>query len=164
MARRFEQIVVEAGGRFYLAKDSVISPQSFRASLGDEILARFFGLRAQLDPDGLLGGNLYRRLLGPLAREIEPRALEDGEVFSVGASLSGAVTASEPPSEREAEAATDSAPEAAVDSAPEPSAELAPGAVADPAPEPSAEPVSTASPEPATARSEPVPPTSQDQG
>lgn len=83
MSRQIERVVVEAGGRFYLAKDSLISPDTFRATLGDPILGHFFGLKERYDPDGLLGGNLYRRIFKPLAREVEPIVLEPGQVFEV---------------------------------------------------------------------------------
>jgi decaprenylphospho-beta-D-ribofuranose 2-oxidase len=52
--------VIEAGGRVYLAKDSRVSPESFRAMYPrvDEWLA----VRHRVDPDGVLRSDLGRRL------------------------------------------------------------------------------------------------------
>jgi decaprenylphospho-beta-D-ribofuranose 2-oxidase len=52
--------VLEAGGRVYLAKDSRVSPSSFRAMYPgvDEWLA----VRRRVDPDGVLRSDLGRRL------------------------------------------------------------------------------------------------------
>lgn len=83
MSRRIEALVVEAGGRFYLAKDSLLSPASFRESLGDEVLGHFFGLKRALDPDGRLGSNQYRRVIAPLHDQIAPISLAPGQTFSV---------------------------------------------------------------------------------
>ena len=54
--------VVEAGGRFYPAKDAALTPEHFRATF-DGQLERFAELRQQLDPDGVLTSALARRLL-----------------------------------------------------------------------------------------------------
>jgi decaprenylphospho-beta-D-ribofuranose 2-oxidase len=87
LGRRIEQVAVESGGRFYLAKDSMLAPSSLRASLGDEILGRFFGLKDALDPDGLLASNQYRRVLAPLRAHVPVLPLAPGEVFRVGPGL-----------------------------------------------------------------------------
>ncbi len=71
LTQRLNSIVVEAGGRFYFAKDSVISPEAWRKSLGDEVVGRFLGLKAKYDPDDLLGGNLYRRVIMPLKGQVK---------------------------------------------------------------------------------------------
>lgn len=63
---RLNRMVVEAGGRFYFAKDSVVTPEAWRASLGDEVIGRFFALKRKYDPDTLLQGNLWRRVMAPL--------------------------------------------------------------------------------------------------
>jgi FAD/FMN-containing dehydrogenase len=84
MGRRMQDMVVDAGGRFYLAKDSLVSGEALRASLGDEVLSRYLGLKAQLDPDGLIAGNQWRRVMGPVAKALEPHSFAEGEVFSVG--------------------------------------------------------------------------------
>lgn len=82
LGRRLERMVVESGGRFYLAKDSLVRGSSFRESLGDEILGHFAGMKARLDPDGLLESNLWRRLSRTLG-ELPIHHLSDGEVFTV---------------------------------------------------------------------------------
>lgn len=66
LTRAFNRMVVEAGGRFYFAKDSVVDPQSVRSSFGDRILRRFFALKRALDPRGLASSNLFRRVMQPI--------------------------------------------------------------------------------------------------
>jgi FAD/FMN-containing dehydrogenase len=58
------QVVVDAGGRFYPAKDSTLAPEPYAAALGPERLARFRTLKNRWDPEHLLQTNLSRRLLG----------------------------------------------------------------------------------------------------
>ncbi len=65
LVRTLGEAVVEAGGRFYPAKDAALPGELYRASLGEERLARFAGLKARLDPAGRLGSALADRLLGP---------------------------------------------------------------------------------------------------
>lgn len=65
MADELTEIVLQAGGRFYFAKDSLISPTAAARFLGEETLARFRQLKAQCDPQNLLQTELYRRLLTP---------------------------------------------------------------------------------------------------
>ncbi|KAF4409298.1 MULTISPECIES: FAD-binding oxidoreductase [Streptomyces] len=55
-----DEVVAEAGGRVYLAKDARLRPETLAAMyprLGD-----FRALRAQLDPDGVFASDLARRL------------------------------------------------------------------------------------------------------
>jgi decaprenylphospho-beta-D-ribofuranose 2-oxidase len=54
-------LVLEAGGRFYLAKDSTLRPSDVEAYLGPA-LARYRELKGQVDPEGLLTCDLARRL------------------------------------------------------------------------------------------------------
>lgn len=54
-----------AGGRFYFAKDSTLTPQAAAAFLGAEALGRFRAWKQRCDPENLLQGELYRRLLTP---------------------------------------------------------------------------------------------------
>ena len=68
-------LVVEAGGKFYFAKDSVAPPSAIRRSFGDDVLGRFFALKRKLDPDSLLQSNLFRRVFAPLEKAI-PRLEE----------------------------------------------------------------------------------------
>ncbi|MBM4424448.1 MAG: FAD-binding oxidoreductase [Chloroflexi bacterium] len=60
------EMVLQAGGRFYFAKDGTLRPEMAVLFLGVEALRRFRELKAQCDPQGLLQTELYRRLLcGP---------------------------------------------------------------------------------------------------
>ncbi len=47
-------MVVEAGGRFYPAKDGVIRPDHFQRAWGQERISRFQTLRDMVDPDRIL--------------------------------------------------------------------------------------------------------------
>ena len=55
-----DRLVVEAGGRVYLAKDSRV-PADVLAEMYPR-LAEFRKLRAEFDPDGMLASDLSRRL------------------------------------------------------------------------------------------------------
>ncbi len=61
LSHRLNDLVLEAGGRFYFAKDSTLRPQDAQAYLGAS-LDRFRELRAELDPGGLWTSDLARRL------------------------------------------------------------------------------------------------------
>lgn len=56
-------LVVDAGGRFYPAKDAVARPDQLLSTLGEEAIASFGALKARLDPQGLLSSELSRRVL-----------------------------------------------------------------------------------------------------
>jgi len=64
MLQDFDRIVLEAGGRFYFAKNSETSCETARGFLGDEVIARFKKLKKRCDPNNLLESDLYRRVLG----------------------------------------------------------------------------------------------------
>ena len=66
MLQEYDRIVLEHGGRFYFAKNSETSPETARAFLGEETIARFKKLKARCDPNGLLESDLYRRVFGEL--------------------------------------------------------------------------------------------------
>jgi len=59
--------VLEAGGRFYLAKDRLLTGAQYRRSLGDEAIDTFLGLKQRYDPDGVLQSDLFRRVFAPAA-------------------------------------------------------------------------------------------------
>jgi decaprenylphospho-beta-D-ribofuranose 2-oxidase len=58
----FDRIVLEAGGRFYFAKNSETSAETTRCFLGEETVARFLTLKKRCDPNGILETDLFRRL------------------------------------------------------------------------------------------------------
>ncbi len=58
----FDRIVLEAGGRFYFAKNSETTPQTARHFLGQEAMAKFKALKKRCDPHNLLESDLYRRV------------------------------------------------------------------------------------------------------
>jgi decaprenylphospho-beta-D-ribofuranose 2-oxidase len=62
LLQEFDQIVLEAGGRFYFAKNSETSAASARRFLGEETLSKFKDLKTRCDPYNLLESDLYRRL------------------------------------------------------------------------------------------------------
>ncbi len=62
MTRELTDLVLDAGGKFYFAKDSVLRPGDARRAFGDDRLERFFALRDRVDPAGILGTDLARRV------------------------------------------------------------------------------------------------------
>lgn len=62
LCHQMNDLVLQAGGRFYFAKDSTLRPEDVRAYLGEETLDRFRQLRAELDPEGVLASALAERL------------------------------------------------------------------------------------------------------
>lgn len=62
MLQDFDGIVLDAGGRFYFAKNSETSAATARRFLGEETITRFHNLKKRCDPNNLLGSDLYRRI------------------------------------------------------------------------------------------------------
>ena len=56
------ELVLPAGGRFYLAKDSTLTQCDFNASIGEQQIARFITAKQRYDPSGVFQSDLYRRL------------------------------------------------------------------------------------------------------
>lgn len=63
LARRMDPVVAEAGGRFYFAKDSTMTPEVLRKVYPAENVRRFLDLKRRLDPGNLLQSDLSRRLM-----------------------------------------------------------------------------------------------------
>ena len=64
LTHRMADVVLDAGGRFYWAKDGTLLSSSFQRVHGGEAVSRFKTLKARLDPEGVLQSDLSRRLLG----------------------------------------------------------------------------------------------------
>lgn len=78
MCHEIERLVVQAGGRFYFAKDATLQPETVAAMYPAGVLERFAALRQALDPDGLLATDLYERAVAPaLAQSFVARAAAD---------------------------------------------------------------------------------------
>jgi FAD/FMN-containing dehydrogenase len=60
-AREVTEMVLEAGGKFYLAKDQLLEPAQIERAYGER-LDQFFALKAQLDPRGTMQSDQARRL------------------------------------------------------------------------------------------------------
>ena len=75
MARRFDQMVVDAGGKFYFAKDGVVSSDAVRRAFGDR-LAQFLWMKNRYDPHQLLQSNLFRRTLAPAMQGVAPQEMQ----------------------------------------------------------------------------------------
>ncbi len=66
MLQDFDRIVLDAGGRFYFAKNSETAPETATRFLGAETIAKFKRLKKRCDPNGILESDLYRRVFGEL--------------------------------------------------------------------------------------------------
>ena len=64
MLQEFDRIVLQAGGRFYFAKNSETTAETAQAFYGKETLAKFRKLKKRCDPHGLLESDLYKRIFG----------------------------------------------------------------------------------------------------
>ncbi len=56
------EIVLSSGGRFHLAKDSLMTPEDARRCYGDAALEQLRRWKAELDPQGVFSSSLARRL------------------------------------------------------------------------------------------------------
>ncbi len=64
LAAEMDRLVLDAGGRFYFAKDSALHLMSAAEAVGAERAAKFLALKQENDPENLLQTNLSRRLFG----------------------------------------------------------------------------------------------------
>jgi decaprenylphospho-beta-D-ribofuranose 2-oxidase len=62
LCHKMAELVLNAGGRFYFAKDSVLTAEEAHRFLGEESLARFRQIKDEMDPDHLLTSGLTKRL------------------------------------------------------------------------------------------------------
>ena len=60
------ELVLEAGGRFYFAKDSLVKPEHVQRMFPDDKLDAFLKLKQKVDPEGILQTDLWRRAFEPL--------------------------------------------------------------------------------------------------
>jgi len=67
LAAEMDRVVLDAGGRFYFAKDLTLAPERLGRYLAEERVARFRALKRACDPEGLLETNLWRRLFAASA-------------------------------------------------------------------------------------------------
>jgi FAD/FMN-containing dehydrogenase len=66
LVERMADIVLENGGRFYFAKDSLLPARIARAFVGEQRLAELTALKRCCDPHGVLQSKLARRLFPDL--------------------------------------------------------------------------------------------------
>ncbi len=62
--REMAEIVLEAGGKFYYAKDATLLEPAFERIHGAAAVDQFRELKARLDPNNVLQSDLSRRLMG----------------------------------------------------------------------------------------------------
>lgn len=62
LAAEMDRLVLDAGGRYYFAKDSALHRASVVEAVGAARVEKFLALKAECDPEDLLQTNLYRRL------------------------------------------------------------------------------------------------------
>ncbi|MHB8637167.1 MAG: FAD-binding oxidoreductase [Fimbriimonadaceae bacterium] len=62
LCHRMNDVVLDAGGRFYFAKDSTLRPADVRRYLGEETVARLRACKQEMDPEGLLTSKLAERV------------------------------------------------------------------------------------------------------
>ncbi|MCA8958839.1 MAG: FAD-binding oxidoreductase, partial [Planctomycetes bacterium] len=62
LCQRMADVVLDAGGRFYYAKDAVLQASSFPRIHGAAAVAEFRRLKARLDPQAMLATDLSRRM------------------------------------------------------------------------------------------------------
>ncbi len=75
LTAKLNEITLQAGGRFYFAKDSTLDSRSAAAYLGEETLNRFFALKQRCDPENLLQTELSKRLFGMMLPSIDDQTV-----------------------------------------------------------------------------------------
>jgi len=64
MLQDFDRIIVDAGGKFYFAKNSETTHETALRFYGKQTVDKFMKLKKRCDPHGLLESDLYRRIFG----------------------------------------------------------------------------------------------------
>ncbi len=64
MTAQMNKLVIEAGGRFYFAKDSTLSGDQLHSFLSEDRVKRFLDMKRRCDPDTMLQTELYKRVFG----------------------------------------------------------------------------------------------------
>ncbi len=64
LAQVMTRIVLDAGGRHYFAKDSLLTACAAQEYLGSEAISKFKALKSKYDPNHILQSDLSRRLFG----------------------------------------------------------------------------------------------------
>lgn len=64
LLRDFDDLILDANGRFYPAKDSFLRPSVAQAYLGEDAIAEFKALKKRCDPKGVIQTNFWRRVFG----------------------------------------------------------------------------------------------------
>jgi len=62
LGRSITDRVLDRGGKFYLAKDSLLRPSDVERMYGRERLEAFRALKRRFDPQGILQSDLSRRI------------------------------------------------------------------------------------------------------
>ncbi|MGI8923522.1 MAG: FAD-binding oxidoreductase [Fimbriimonadales bacterium] len=76
LCHAMDEIVLNAGGRFYFAKDSTLRPEAVREFLGEGTVQQFLGLKRRLDPENLFQTELSKRLFGRLRSRLSRQKAE----------------------------------------------------------------------------------------
>ncbi|HJT57976.1 MAG TPA: FAD-binding oxidoreductase [Ktedonobacteraceae bacterium] len=83
MLRELMELVIAASGKFYLAKDSLLTNILYRRSVGDAAVETFLHLKRLYDPEMLFQSDLFRRVFREDSREIGDIAeLTEEETFA----------------------------------------------------------------------------------
>jgi decaprenylphospho-beta-D-ribofuranose 2-oxidase len=61
---QMRDLVVQAGGTFYLAKDDTLDATTYQYTIGNDRIMHFLDLKRRYDPDSVLESDLFRRVFG----------------------------------------------------------------------------------------------------
>lgn len=67
VCQAMDEIVLEHSGRFYLAKDALLTPTTAQQFLGPQTVVQLLRLKARLDPEAILQSELSKRIFGALS-------------------------------------------------------------------------------------------------